>query len=47
MLVVMSVRALNMEAGSSVFVYKDAIDGTVLGGCWIVSSLVFIGSIGM
>ena len=32
MLMVMFVRALNVEAGSSIFVFKDAISGTVLGG---------------
>ena len=40
------VRALNVEAGSSVFVFKDAISGTVLGGCWIASSADLVGSTG-
>ena len=43
---VMFVRSLNVEAGSSVFVFKDAISGTVLGGCWIASSADLVGSTG-
>ena len=43
---VMFVRALNVEAGSFVFVFKDVISGTVLGGCWIASSADLVGSTG-
>ena len=46
MLMVMFVRALNVEAGSSIFVFKDAISGTVLVGWWIVSSADLVGSTG-
>ena len=46
MLMVMLVRAQNVEAGSSVFVFNDSVDGKVLGGCWIVSSAVLVGSTG-
>ena len=46
MLMVMLVRVRNVEAGSSVFAFNDAIDGKVLGGCWIVSSAVLVGSTG-
>ena len=42
----MLVRALNIEAGPSVFVFKDVIGGTVLGSCWIVSPAVLVGSTG-
>ena len=42
----MLVRALNVEAGPSVFVFKDVIGGTVLGSCWIVSPAVLVGSTG-
>ena len=45
MQIVMLVRALNVEAGSA-FVFKDAISGTVLGSCWIISSVVLVGSTG-
>ena len=45
MQIVMLVRALNVEAGSA-FVFKDAISGTVLRSCWIVSSVVLVGSTG-
>ena len=38
------VRALNVEAGSSVLVFSDAIDGKVLGDSRIVSSAVLVGS---
>ena len=41
---VMLVRAPNIEAHSLIFVFKDAISGTVLGGCWIVSSVLLVGS---
>ena len=44
MLMGMFVRILNVEAGSSIFVFKDAISSTVLGGCWIVSSADLVGS---
>ena len=40
----MLVRALNVEAGSSVLVFNDATDGKVLGGSRIVSSAVLVGS---
>ena len=43
---VMLVRALNVETGFSVFVFKDAITGTVLGSCWIASSADLVGSTG-
>ena len=48
MLMVMLVRALNVEAGCFVFVSKDVFvsNGTVLGGCWIVSAAVLVGSTG-
>ena len=43
---VMLVRAPNIEADSFIFVSKYAISGTVSGGCWIVSSVVLVGSTG-
>ena len=44
MQMLMLVRALNVEAGSSVLVFNDATDGKVLGGSRIVSSAVLVGS---
>ena len=41
---VMLVRAPNIEAHSLIFVSKNAINGTVLGGCWIISSVLLVGS---
>lgn len=32
---VMLARAIKVETGSSVFVFNEAVDGTVLGSCWI------------
>ena len=46
MLMVMLVRTINTEAGSSVFVFEDDIDGAVLGSYRTVSSAVLVGSNG-
>lgn len=47
MVMVMLITALKVEEGSSVYCFKEAINGTVSSSCYIVvSSAVFGGSTG-